>query len=373
MKELFNSLSNVFNFFNEKRFVYEQPAPEASTLPEGPQAQKQAPTKDPEELAKQMIEKGEKLESNQVIRDAQKRNKEKYLLYRKWEVKAPTDVRIEEAEIKNVGEVPPTHLIFGFETLVFKINDKVYAERGKDGKFYETITKEEIVLKPGDNLKFPKDPKTYQAFLHESRDAAKAARDRARAEVDAEQARADAKLTAETRKQAERDAVLAARRGELENQYGPPSKEAKLTPVKEPVKEEIKTVKAKPFFAKRGLTVEFKEDEDYIVHKELSNKIKSNVIAISRGKEEIYAQREGGNFINPETKQIVEIKQDDIIYEPKNNDHGKLLANFFNQETGRILGYQAEVVARAEKKGKKKEAEGIMMAGGRMRRPPRVR
>ena len=36
MKELFNKLSNVSNFFNEKRFVYQYETPKAPEAPKSP-------------------------------------------------------------------------------------------------------------------------------------------------------------------------------------------------------------------------------------------------------------------------------------------------------------------------------------------------
>jgi len=63
MKELFELLSNVFNFFNEKRLVYQEtPEPSPKKPPEGAEAGEKAP--DTKREAKAAAERADKLAQN---------------------------------------------------------------------------------------------------------------------------------------------------------------------------------------------------------------------------------------------------------------------------------------------------------------------
>jgi len=142
MKELFNILSNVSNFFNEKRFVYQYETPKAPEAPKSPsetrveQAKLQDKYLQPQENI--VSEEGHKLEPRAGV---------KYKL-----------MRVRE----NVGKIPSCDQLFGVEVPVFTINDKTYALRDKNGKYYDAATKKPIDLQPKDNLEFPTNPESYQ-------------------------------------------------------------------------------------------------------------------------------------------------------------------------------------------------------------------
>ena len=141
MKELFNILSNVSNFLKERHFIYQNV--EAPKEPEAPKSLsetrvEQAKLQDKYLQPQESIASKERLESRAGI---------KYRL-----------MRVRE----NVGKIPSCDQLFGVEVPVFTINDKTYALRDKNGKYYDAATKKPIDLQPKDKLEFPTDPESYQ-------------------------------------------------------------------------------------------------------------------------------------------------------------------------------------------------------------------
>jgi hypothetical protein len=327
MKELFNILSNVSEFLTEKRFVYNQETPKEPVAPGAENRKEQA-----ENQKKYLIPKERELDTS-----ARSVQNAPGIKFSKMEVSA------------SKGKIPAPHLIFGSDTPRLKINDDVYAERGKDGKYYEFGTKNEVVLKPGDILTFPQGPETNQ------------------------------KMIAEARKRAGEDLLARAMRGamdkkkvgptfeeimkEPERQVFPPEEltlTKKETKYPEPMttEERLKIAKnaRKPKQERQvaePLKIEYKEGVHYRVAK-AGEKVTEPYVYIEKNGKQIAVNNNPEGFTDANGKKVNVVSGDKILI-PLKNEQGELMASYTRVKAGGKAGAVPETPT--------------MYAGGKTRRP----